>query len=192
MKRKDAEALRDSGEVMLHTLEFFREGKSKALGDPNEGHGLYVHDKHPMKIGVSNEVFVFAWCTSLPSITPERIRLIAKEGRYDCMLTIQDPMTLFRRMRQNLLSIHPQYLMQCGNVIYDRGIAMEKDILLSKTKKFQSNVFQKDKEKFAEDVEYRVSVTNGTFTSSGCSELLLTVGDCSDIASIEELPIDDI
>lgn len=192
MERKYAERLRDCGEIMLRTIEYFRKWENEVLGDPNEGHGLFIHDAHQMQIGSHKEDFVFAWCTSLPSITPERIRLIAKEVGYDCMLTIRDPMTLFQRMRQSLLSTHPKYLMQCGYVIYERGVAVEKDILLSKTRKFQSNIFQKDKEKYADDFEYRIAVTNGTFTSSGCSELLLTVGDCTDIAFIEELPTGDI
>ena len=190
MERKWAERLLDRGEIMLHTLEYFREWENKVLGDSNEGHGLYVHDARQMQIGSVNEVF--AWCTSLSSIAPERIRLIAKEGGYDCMLMIRDPMTLFQRMRQSLLSTHPKYLMQCGNVIYDRGTEVEKGVLLSKTKIFHSNVFQKDKEKYADYFEYRVSVTNGTFNSSGCKKLLLTVGDCTDIVSVEKLPTDDI
>jgi len=183
MERKWANELLNSGSVRLRKLEYYRRWENDLLGDPNDGEGLYHRRGHPMEAGSINDVY--GWCLSLPDIPSTRISLLAHHGGYDCMVRIHAPEEFFRRA-QDWLSAHLNgFLLHCGRVNYNRGEEVDEQTL--KSQKFHFNVFQKDP-RFQDDMEYRMAVTNSTFTSLPGDHLDLALGDCTDIISIEDLP----
>jgi hypothetical protein len=110
---------------------------------------------------------------------------IAKHGEYDCVLRIHSPEELFKRMLKFLQEHKKGFWPHCGHVHYNRGAEIDKQTLGSQ--KFHFNVFQKE-QRLQDDKEYRVSITNSTFTRHKENFLDLLLGDCSDILSIEPLP----
>jgi len=183
MKRKWAVDLVEKGAIRLHKLEYYHKWENEVLGDPNEGKGLFHLDRNPMEISSLNEVYT--WCTSIPAISPERLALIAREGKYNCIIKLFAPEKFFERVKDNLLIQRNGFWVHCGHVNYQRGAQIDKNKLNSQN--FHFNVFQKDP-KFKEDMEYRMSVVNCTFHRLPEDHLDLVLGDCSDIISIEELP----
>ena len=183
MSKKYASNLVKRGELKIHHLSYFRAWEDKVLGDPNDGKGLYHVNGHPMDIRSANDVY--AWCTSFPEITIERLHLIAEQGKYDCMIVVRNPQVIFERINNWLSENQRGFLVHCGEVKYSRGDEVDKETLNSQ--KFHFNVFQKDV-RFKDDKEYRLSVTNSTFRNLEKKYIKLVLGDCSDVVTIEELP----
>ncbi|MDY6903286.1 MAG: hypothetical protein SWH61_01250 [Thermodesulfobacteriota bacterium] len=123
MKSRWAKELISFGSIRFGSLKSYREWENDILGDTNDGKGMFRMMGHPYNAGSINPVY--AWCTSFPSITAERI--------------------------------------------------------------FLFNVFQKDPS-FAPDMEYRLSLTDISLKPELKPEMILSIGDCSDIVTIEELP----
>ena len=153
------------------------------LGDPNDGEGMFRIDGHPYETGSINSVY--AWCASMPTITANRMLLLAKHGSYNCVVRVHEPLLLIQRLRVELVGNNKALDLHCGEVSYNRGTEVDKQALNSQ--KFHFNVFQKDP-KFAPDLEYRFSLTDASIQSKPEPFVEVEVGKCSDIMSIEELP----
>ncbi len=183
MKWERAQQLLNNGLARLHKLEYYRNWENELLGDRNDGEGLYHLDGHRMETGSINDVY--ALCFSLSVIEESRLLLLAQHGDYDCIVVIHSPEELFKRV-QNWLSEHTKgFTLHCGLVNYNRGEEVDKKTLNSQ--KFHFNVFQKAL-RFKDDKEYRMAITNSTFSRLPKNYLDLLLGDCSDIISIEALP----
>jgi hypothetical protein len=183
MKKKWADPLIKDGLLRIQNIECFKKWENKILGDHNDGEGLYHLKNHPMQMGSVHDVY--AWCLSLPEISSDRINLFAKHSGYDCLVVLQNPEMLFKRIKNWFSKKLPGYWLHCGLVKYDRGKEVDKKTLNSQ--KFHYNVFQKAAD-FKEDLEYRLSVTNTTFSRLSEEYIDLLLGDCRDILSIEKLP----
>ena len=183
MSRHWAQELVNKGLLRIRHLDFFRAWENAALGDPNDGNGIFHLDGHPMNTGSVNDVY--AWCSSFPNINKERISLFVEQSDYDCMLVINNPQLLFQKISHCLSKTMPGFLVHCGAVHYNRGEGVDKSTLNSQ--KFHFNVFQKSGS-FSEDIEYRMSVTKTNFETLEEKYIDLNLGDCSDLLSIEELP----
>jgi hypothetical protein len=183
MTRERADEVIQNGLLRLRPLQYYRHWENKVLGDPNDGLGLYHLDGHPIHAGSINPDY--AWCLSLPEIDLSRRLLLARHGGYDSIVWIHAPEEFFRRVRDWLSAHLNGFHLHCGCVNYDRGGEVDKQTLNSQ--KFLFHVFQKDP-KFQEDMEYRMAVTDATFTGTEQDHLDLALGDCTDIISIEDLP----
>ena len=183
MEREWGGDLVGKGAIRFRRLEYYQRWENAVLGDPNEGNGLFHLDGQPMEVNSSNEVY--AWCASLPALSLERLALMAREGKYNCIIKLFDPEEFFQRVKDKLSTQRKGLWLHCGHVNYNRGAQIDRNKLNSQN--FHFNVFQKDP-KFKEDMEYRMSVVNCTFHRLPEDHLDLVLGDCSDIISIEELP----
>ena len=182
MECRWAETLLKQGAMRFGSLATYREWENAALGDPNDGKGSFRMDRHTYETGSVNPVY--AWCASMPSITAERLLLLAKHGMYDCVVRIHEPLLLIQRVNAALIRTKKAHL-HCAEVSYNRGSEVDKQTLNSQ--KFHFNVFQKDSA-FSSDMEYRLSLTDASFRSAPKPFVNVVVGECSDIMSIEELP----
>ncbi len=183
MSKTWALELLKNGVLRVRHLNYFRKWENSILGDPNDGNALYHLNGHSMNTGSVNDVY--AWCLSYPEIINERLNLIAEQGNYDCMVVVKRPKAMFDRISNWLSANKPGFWVHCGAVKYNRGEEVDKKTLNSQ--KFHYNVFQKS-DCFSEDKEYRLSVTNTTFTQQEDEYIDLILGDCRDLLSIEELP----
>lgn len=183
MERRFADQLLDSGKLRISHLDCFRNWENKILGDCNDGTGQYYVNGHPMENSSVNDVY--AWCLSFPEIADSRLALFRELGGYDCKVVIREPVKMFHRIKKWLVNNHPELWVHCGAVKYDRGQVVDKATLNSQ--QFHFNVFQKAAS-FEEDREYRLSITNISFSRLHGGYIDVEMGSCRDIASIEELP----
>jgi hypothetical protein len=183
MERQYAIPLIESGELKIQHFDYFRKWENKVLGDPDDGNGQYHVNGHPMESESVNDVY--AWCLSLPEITSNRLALFKEQGEYDCLVVISNPEAMFQRINEWLLKNHNGFMVHCGAIKYDRS--QEIDVKTLNSQQFHYNVFQKAAS-FKEDREYRLSITNCTFSRLLDKHIDLAIGNCRDIASIEELP----
>lgn len=183
MERIWAKKFIENGSMRFGSLKYYQTWEIKTLGDKNDGRGMFHMEGDPYEIESSNPVYV--WCASLPDITPERVRVLAKEGNYDCRVRICQPQCLIHRVRDALITLRSDLMLQCSDVIYDRGLEVDKVML--NDQKFHFNVFQKDVN-FEEDMEYRLSVVDCSIKPIQDAYIDIKVGNCSDIITIEDLP----
>lgn len=183
MERRWAKELITTGLMRFGSLASYREWENTVLGDPNDGKGLFHMKGHPYRTGSANPVY--AWCASLPTITPDRTLLLAEHGKYDCVVRVHHPLILIQRIREALSATYKSLNLDCSEVSYNRGVEVDKQALNSQN--FHFNVFQKDPA-FALDMEYRLSLTDTDLRPDRKSYVNITVGKCSDIMSIDELP----
>jgi hypothetical protein len=187
MERCWAETLLKQGMMRFGSLATYRQWENEVLGDPNDGEGMFRMDGHPYETGSANPVY--AWCASLPTITANRTLLLAKHGRYDCVVRVHESLSLIQRVRTALDRTNKALLFHCAEVSYTRGAEVDKQTLNSQ--KFNFNVFQKDPA-FGPDMEYRLSLIDASSRPQPKPFVDVTVGKCSDIMSIEELPNKDM
>ncbi|MDO9263134.1 MAG: hypothetical protein Q7U02_04150 [Desulfosalsimonadaceae bacterium] len=183
MKSRWAKELIAYGNMRFGSLESYREWENAILGDPNDGKGRLHMMGHPYDTDSANPVH--AWCSSFPTITADRTLLLAEHGDYDCVVRIRDPLLLIQRVQNILVRSSKEMYLHCSIVSYNRGEEVNKRILNSQ--KFHFNVFQKDTY-FAPDMEYRLSLTDTSLKPKMKPDVILPVGDCSDIITIEDLP----
>jgi len=180
MKRCFAESLLYDGSVRFGGLALYKKMENPVLGDPNEGKGIFRCKDRLYEVGSMNSVYV--WCASCPTITPERVNLLAKHEKYDCVVIIKQPAVLIQRLRSSLK--HSHMYLHCSDVSYDKGAVVDKIMLNSK--KFHFNIFQKDTN-FSEDEEYRIALIDHELGPElPCR--FITVGRCSDIMEISNMP----
>lgn len=182
MKRCYAQQLITEGIMKFGSLETYRSWENAVLGDRNDGIGMFHLDGRLCTVGSGNPVY--AWCASLPDVTPERIRLLASHGGYDCLVRIHQPRVLLKRFSDALEARGQRLFPHCAKVSYNKGEEVDKVTLNSQ--KFHFNVFQKDVD-FANDREYRLSLT-AAGNSRAKKHICLIIGNCIDIMEIEELP----
>ncbi len=183
MERRWAETLLEQGAMRFRSLATYRRWENAVLGDPNDGEGMFRMDGHPYETGSTNSIY--AWCTSMPTITTNRTLLLAESGKYDCVVHVHNPLLLIQRVRSALVRASKTFLLYCAEVSYNRGAEVDKQALNSQ--KFHFNVFQKDPQ-FGPDMEYRLSLTDVSLRSKPKEFVDIAVGECSDIMSIEKLP----
>ena len=109
--------------------------------------------------------------------------MLAKEGEYDCLVYIRQPLVLIQRVRR-ILADRPLHF-HCSHVVYNKGFEVDQATLNSQD--YQSHVFQKDPCR-AEDKEYRLSLTDVSPYGEDKDAITLEIGDCSDIMDIQDLP----
>lgn len=182
MQRQWAEQL-VIGSVRFGSLEYYRRWENKVLGDPNDGNGMFRMNDHPYSVQSSNNIYAF--CTALPIICCDRIRVLAQHGNYSCIVRIQSIDIFIQRIRDALQPLKGRLILHCSAVNYNRGSEVDKPTLNSQ--RFHFNVFQKSS-KFAEDKEYRLALTDYQIASVDEEFVDLKIGDCSDIMEIETLP----
>jgi hypothetical protein len=183
MSKEWADPLVYKGKLRIHHLNYFRNWENKVLGDPNDGNGQYHLNGQPMETGSTNDVY--ALCMSFPKVSHSRLNIFAEQSGYNCLVFIHDPEVLFQRIKKWLVANYHGFKVHCGAVKYNRGSEVDKKTL--NKQQFHYNVFQKAPS-FKEDQEYRLSVTNCTFVPLKNKYIDLVIGNCNDIASIEELP----
>jgi len=183
MERPWAEALIACGLMRFGSLAFYREWENSVMGDLNDGKGMFRINGSPYSTGSVNPVY--AWCASMPTITVERTLLLAKHGGYGCVVRVHKPLLLIQRVCSTLIRTNKTLHLHCAQVFYNRGA--EVDMWTLNSQKFHFNVFQKDSV-FAPDMEYRLSLTDVCLRPELETHMDITIGECSDILSIEELP----
>ena len=183
MERCWAKDLFCKGKIRFSSLDTYKNWENSVLGDPNDGSGMLRMDGQPYEFGSVNPVY--AWCASQPTITADRMRLLAEHGGYDCVVRVHKPLILIQRVRAALAISHKTLHLHCAEVSYNGGTEVEK--LELNAQKFHFNVFQKDP-KFGADVEYRLSLTDISLRPIPEPFVYIMAGGCSDIMSIEELP----
>jgi hypothetical protein len=169
--------------MRFHSLDTYRRWENAELGDPNDGEGMFRMQGHQYCMGSGNPVF--AWCAALPCISPQRLRLLAQSGNYDCLLYVQNPTALIARIRSTLDATKAKMHMHCAQISYNRGEAVNERALNSQN--FHFNVFQKSA-RFAEDEEYRLSLTDLSLHQVERDYVDIVIGDCSDIVTLGSLP----
>ena len=180
MERCWADCLLYKGAIRLGSLNSYRGWENAILGDPNDGKGMLRMNTHPYEFGSS--IPVYAWCAALLTITPERINILADHGKYDCIVRVLQPSELIRRL--HLAKPKDSYF-HCAEVSYNRGEEVDK--LTLNSQRFHFNVFQKDLF-FVDDQEYRIALIDVSHKPDRLDYIDLSIGDCSDIMAIEELP----
>ena len=180
MKRCWANEFIQHGRMRFGSLESFKKLESETLRDELEGCGKVVNQGVSCTVGSINDIY--AWCSSKDCIADARIMELAKSAGYNCFVCIHNPKALIQRV-QNELAKHKctPRLLHCGAVIYNRGSASGKP-------KFHFNIFQKHP-KFSADCEYRLALIDVNMCSECLDKIVLDVGNCSDIAHIECLPL---
>ena len=171
------------GTMRFRILEYYRHWENSVLGDPNDGISLFHLEGNPCTGDTVNPVY--AWCSSLTVITPDRIQLIAQYGGYDCLVRVGEPSVLIQRAHSALLATDLMLALYCSEVTYNRGIEVNKNTLNSQ--KFHFNIVQKDP-KFVEDKEYRLAIIDTSTKFVPKDYIDLQIGDCSDILIVEDLP----
>ncbi len=178
MERPRALALINDGNIRFRTLSYYREIENPGQGDPNEGIGNYQLNGNDMTTTSANEIFI--WCTSLDEVSRDTLLRLATG--YETIIRIQNPLEFFSRiynfLRENLTTFH----LHCGRVIYNRGQAVDQQTL--NEQKWHYNIFQKDT-KYADQMEYRISLTNVSFGLIAKDYIDLNIRYCQDIISIE-------
>ena len=182
-ERRWAKELLATGLMRFGSLVSYRKWENDVLGDPNDGEGLFYMKGHPYSTGSINPVY--AWCGSLPAITSDRTLLLAKHGKYDCVIRVHEPLILIQRIRKALSETCKSPHFHCSEVFYNRGAEVDKHTLNSQG--FHFNVFQKDPV-FAPDMEYRLSLTDTALRPEPKPYVDIVIGKCLDIMSIEALP----
>ena len=193
MKRVYAEKLAHEGKLRMGNLTYYRQLEDEHLGDENEGLGLYYVDDRPMQTESINKTYV--WCSSLPSVSRERMQEFALSSGYDCRLVINNPLEFIRRVNK---VIPAHFYLHIGCVRYDRGNAISKELL--NRQKFDFQLFQKDAA-FSDQDEYRIAAIDNPYSSLSDADeqehiaraqgeccrlpLDLSLGNCDDIMSIE-------
>jgi hypothetical protein len=160
MEKQYALEVVQKGKIKLRKFNYYKRWKSKILGDREDGTGLLNLDGQVTRIDSWNDVFV--WCTCLPSINPQRLALIAREGQYDCVIRVHDCMTFVTR------------------------------VYSANSQKWGYGMFQKGDES-KDDQEYRITATRvfifpHNFQNGPEEELVVELGDCSDLITIENVP----
>lgn len=183
MERRWAEKLLEHGAIRFGSLATYRQWENAVLGDPNDGEGMFRMDGHSYDTGSINPVY--AWCASMPSITADRTLLIAKHGKYDCVVRVHNLPLMIQRVSAALAKSNKSLGFHCAEVLYNRGVEVDKQALNSQ--KFHFNVFQKDPT-FSPDMEYRLSLTDHSLQFKHKPFVDVELGVCSDIMSIEALP----
>ncbi|MCP4683121.1 MAG: hypothetical protein GY864_12365 [Desulfobacterales bacterium] len=183
MDRHWARELREHGLIRFGSPEYYQRWENCVLGDPNDSKGLLYSDGHPYHINSGNPVFV--WCMALQDISKSRIKKLAKKIDYNCVIRIISLEELLKRIKRSIQSLQKQFHLQCGKVTYNRGEEMDKTVL--NTQKWHFNVFQKSPD-FKDDREFRISITDLSYSCRVEQFFKLNVGDCSDIILIEDLP----
>ena len=180
MKRCWADKFIRHGCMRFGSLESFGVLESEILRDELEGCGKVVRRGIPCTIESANNIY--AWCSLKSCIAYARIMELAESAGYDCLVRIRDPKTLIQRVQAELVK-HKSTprLLHCGAVTYNKGSASGKQ-------KFHFNIFQKDSI-FSADCEYRLALTNADMYSKYQKADCLKIGNCSDIACIESLPM---
>jgi hypothetical protein len=179
-KRSWAEQMAATGTLRFGSLAWYRAWENEVLGDPQEGEGVLSMKGYPYTTGSANPLF--AWCASLPSISPERAHLMAQHGEYDCCVHISDFPEFIRRIKPVLVG--KRLWLHCGAVAYTRGDEVSVDVLRSQS--FHFNVFQKDRA-FADDREYRLALTDLNMGRAEAEHVILEVGPCLDILEVVAL-----
>jgi len=180
MKRYLADRFLSEGAIRFGNLDYYRRWENALLGDPNDGEGMFHMNEHPYEVGSGNPVY--AWCAALPTITPQRVNLLANHGGYDCIVRIHQPGKLIQRLQ---LAKDRYFHLHCAKISYNRGTKVDKATLNSQM--FHFNVFQKEA-RFSEDQEYRISLTDVRRRAELVPHIDLSIGECSDIMVIGELP----
>lgn len=183
MKHRWAKELLTTGLMRFGSLASYREWEDTVLGDPNDGEGLFHMKGRPYSTGSINPIY--AWCASLPTITPDRTLLLAEHGEYDCVVRVHNPLILIQRIHDALFAPCNKMNLQYSEVSYNRGAEVDTRTLNSQN--FQFNVFQKNPS-FAPDMEYRFLLTDSSLRPDPKPYVDLLVGKCSDIMSIQALP----
>ena len=183
MKRVFAIQLRDHGILRMHNLAYYRKWENEALGDTNDGRGLFRVNGRPYSTGSANPLY--ASCLSLPTITPNRLVYLATLGEYDCVVIINNTEEFLKRMRRWKASQKPKWWLHSGLVKYNRGTEVSIDTL--NDQKFHHNVFQKDPS-YSDDLEYRISLMDTDTNPYEHDFVDVSLGECSDIVTVDGLP----
>lgn len=185
MERRWAQKLLASGSMQFGNLVSYRRWENEVLGDPNDGHAMYMMNGHPYQLGSANPIY--AWCAARLEISADRLLLLAEHGKYDCVVRVHEPLALIQRVRAALTGDNSIFHLQCSQVSYNRGAVVSKDTFIRIQNKFQSNVSEKDP-RFSPDKEYRLWLTDSSRRPARKAHVDVEIGECSDILSIEELP----
>lgn len=176
-----AEQMVAMGTIRFGGLAFYRAWENTVLGDPEDGEGILTVDGHAYTTGSSNPIF--AWCSSMPSVSRERLRILAQHGDYDCCVRVLDLAAFIARVKGALVG--RKLWLHCGEVAYNKR--EEVSIGMLNSQRFHFNVFQKNGS-FAEDREYRLALTDLSCSYAEVDDVKLTLGPCADILRIEALP----
>jgi hypothetical protein len=183
MELRFAERFLEFGEMKFGSLGEYRTWENKALGDADEGEGMYRIGEHSYETGSINPIYV--WCASDERVDQETLVGNSKEAGYDCIIRVLDPKALVKRIQGAIARSNLRLRLHCSHVVYDRGAVVSK-VQLNK-KPYLFNVFPK-KESYAKDFEYRMALVDIALRSISESRLLLSVGRCSDIAVLDRAP----
>lgn len=184
MKYSHAISFVKNGEIRFGHLETYRKWENQTLGDSSDGYGTFVVDETPLHRGTTNHVYAF--CMSLPSITKNRLGVIATAGDYDCVIAIDNSLLFFEKIKGALLKISDKFTLHCSHISYNKGKTVNMDTY--KSQDFDFNLFQKSNH-FSEDKEYRFVIKDVYVKAIFSPFMQLELGDCSDIVTIAPLEI---
>ncbi len=179
MTRQRALQLIDEGEFRLSKPSYYRTFENPELRDQNEGIGSFTLNGKEIFTESGNDVFI--WGTSLEDVNLDMLLQLSQT--YDTIVSINNPEEFFQRILSYIRNNQSPYHLHCGRVTYNRAQVIAQQTL--RGQRWHYNVFQKDI-RDVDQVEYRISLTRLGHSIEE-EHLHLTIGNCQDIISIEDL-----
>jgi hypothetical protein len=176
-----AEEMLRSGRMRFGAIWSYQAWESHLLGDPDDGRGILTLGDRDYTTESANPVF--AWCAALPSIAQEHLRELASANKYDCLVRIHSPPTLINRIRES--AVGQRLWPHCANATYDKRSKVS-DLSSLNSRRLDFHIFQKDN-RFSPDCEYRIALIDISQQGRAEESLFLSIGDCSDILSLEPI-----
>jgi hypothetical protein len=108
---------------------------------------------------------------------------LASANKYDCLVRIHSPPTLINRIRES--AVGQRLWPHCANATYDKRSKVS-DLSSLNSRRLDFHIFQKDN-RFSPDCEYRIALIDISQQGRAEESLFLSIGDCSDILSLEPI-----
>lgn len=167
-----ARQLIEKGIIYFTNLDVFHAVESAERGDVREGS---VH--RAMKDGMFIGKYVnpiYAWCGTME--TDAEVILETWRDR-DTVVEVTNTMVFLERIRGKANEVEGVIQFQAGPVVYDKDKGSHRDYF------WAQGIFQKDL-RFSGQKEFRLALVGSAKILKGDSNIVLTLGDCSDIIRI--------
>ena len=169
-----AEDLLNSGRIYFTNIEIFRADENPQRGDPLECTSITVRQGVRCTGCYANPIFV--WCSTMET---DPTLIIETWKDRDTVLQITDTLKFAERIRDAAVRLKPKIQgLQVGPVTYD------KDEGSFRVYHWAEGILQKSL-RFSCQKEFRLALV-GNFSIQNDENVILELGDCTDIARIVE------
>lgn len=171
--REWAEKFLYEGEIYFTNLEIFKTAEDEQRRDPLEGTSITIRQEVRCTSSYASPIFV--WCSTME--TDPKVILNTWKDR-NTVVQITDTLEFARRIRNVALELKPniKVLLQVGLITYDKDDGSHRKY------DWAEGIFQKNI-RFNGQKEFRFSLV-GDSNMNKNNEIILKLGDCTDIARI--------